>query len=421
VTGVLTTRLEPASVGNRRHLGRSFGKVWTSVALSGTGDGMFLTAFPLLAATLTRDPLLIAGVTIASRLPWLLFSLVTGAIADRMDRRRLMVAADVFRFAVVALLGAAVLSGDARIWSLYGCAFCLGVAETLHTNAAQAILPAIVEPGDLMQANARLTGVQVAAGQFAGPPIGSALFNASAAVPFLADAVSFAGSALLISRLPDAHRVERPTTRLRDDIREGVRFMRGHPALRRLAALLGLVNFFYFAAEPLLILYTAERLHSGKIVYTALFIAAATGTIVNRWVVGSVSRRLGARRTMTIAFWAWAVTMTGLAITTSPVVAVVLFLVLGIGNGMWTVVNVTLRQQLTPNRLLGRMNAAYRMVAWGVVPFGAAFGGLVARQFGLQATFVVAAVVHVLVAVFAARLLRPTTVRPDAPGAPAGV
>ena len=402
-----------APVGNRTDIGRAFRKVWLSVVLSSSGDGMFLTAFPLLAATLTRDPLLIAGVTIASRLPWLLFSLVTGAIADRMDRRRLMVAADAFRFVVVAALGAAIVADAERIWFLYVCAFSLGVAETLHTNAAQAILPAIVEPQDLMQANARLTSAQVAAGQFVGPPAGSALFNASAAVPFLADAVSFAGSALLISRLPDTHRVEAPTTRLRDDVREGVRFMRSHPALRRLAVLLGLVNFFYFAAEPLLILYTAERLYSGTFVYTSLFIAAATGTIVNRWIVGSISRRFGARRTMTMAFWAWGVTMTGLAITTSPALAIVMFLVLGVGNGMWTVVSVTLRQQLTPNRLLGRMNAAYRMVAWGVVPFGAAFGGLVARQFGLQATFVVAAAVHVVVALFAARLLRPTDVTPD--------
>jgi MFS family permease len=397
-------------VGNRQTIGGPFRRVWLSVALSSTGDGMFLTAFPLLAATLTRDPLLIAGVTVASRLPWLLFSLISGALADRMDRRRLMVGADLFRFGVVALLGLAIVNGDARVWLLYSCAFCLGIAETLHTNAAQAVLPAIVEAPQLMQANSRLTGAQMAAGQFVGPPLGSALFNASASVPFLADAVTFAGSALLIRSLPDTHRVDPPTTRLRDDIREGVRFMRGHPALRRLAALLGLLNFFYYAAESLLILYTSDRLHSGKVVYTSLFIAAATGTILNRWIISWVTRRFGFLRTIMMSFWAWAITMVGLSITHTPAIAIALFFVLGIGNGLWLVLNVTLRQQLTPNRLMGRINAAYRMIAWGVVPFGAAFGGLVAKYFGLQTTFIVAAVVHTLVAMFGRRLLAPCQV-----------
>lgn len=189
----------------RRSLGAPFRAVWLSVAISGTGDGMFLTAFPLLAGALTRDAVLIAGVTVASRLPWLLFSLLTGALADRFDRRRLMVLADVGRCVVVAVLGAAVLADGASIWLLYACAFALGFGETLHANAAQAILPVIVEPDDLIAANARLTGTQVATEQSAGPPLGAALFGAAASVPFLVDAVTFGVSAGLIATLPDEH------------------------------------------------------------------------------------------------------------------------------------------------------------------------------------------------------------------------
>src|SRR5262245_1254573 len=112
---------DPALTRPRRALGKSFRLVWLSGLISGTGDGMFLTAFPLLAAVLTRDPVLIAGVTVASRLPWLLFSLVAGAIADRFDRRRLMVMADIGRTLVVAVLGVAVLMHDAHVWLLYVC------------------------------------------------------------------------------------------------------------------------------------------------------------------------------------------------------------------------------------------------------------------------------------------------------------
>lgn len=388
--------------------------MWLSVAISGTGDGMFLTAFPLLAAVLTRDPLLIAGVTIASRLPWLLFSLPIGAIADRMDRRRLMVWADLVRCVIVAGLGVAVVMDDASIWLLYVCAFTLGLGETLHTNTSQAILPLLVERSELLHANARLNSMQTATGQFIGPPIGSALFNAAASVPFFADAVSFAGSAALLAALADVHDPRPSTTRIWADIREGLTFMRHNAALRRLALLLGLLNFFYFAAAALFILYTTERLESGKLVYTLLFVAAACGTMFSRWIVTPLNRRFGFVTAATIAFWMWAIAMSGLAFTRTPVVAIGLFFGIGIGNGLWNVLNVTLRQTLTPNRLLGRVSAIYRMVSWGIIPFAAAFGGILAKIIGLQGTFIVAAVPYVIVAVLGPVVLRPTRGLPAA-------
>jgi MFS family permease len=401
-------------VDRRRSLGAPFRAVWASVAISGTGDGMFLTAFPLLAAALTRDAVLIAGVTVASRLPWLLFSLVTGAIADRFDRRRLMVLADIGRCIVVAGLGVAVLMDDASIWLLYACAFALGIGETMHANAAQAIIPVIVDPEQLVAANARLTGTQVMSEQFLGPPIGAALFGAAASVPFLVDAVSFGASAGLIASLPDVHGVERPTTGLLADVREGVRFITSSAVLRRLVTLLGILNFTYFAAEAVLILYTFDQLHAGKVVYTAMFIAAASGTVSTQWLVSPMVRRYGAAPTIVVSFWLWTFALVGLSITSLPAFAIGSFFLLGAGDGLWRVLTVTLRQRITPNRLLGRVNAAYRMVAQGVIPVGAAFGGLLAKVFGVRAPFMVAAAVFVVISVFGPVLLRPVSAMEDA-------
>jgi MFS family permease len=376
-------------------------------AISGTGDGMFLTAFPLLAASMTRDAVLIAGVTIASRLPWLLFSLVSGAIADRVDRRRMMVAVDVGRTVVVALLGVAVLTDAASIWLLYASAFLLGIGETAFANAAQAILPLLVDHRALVPANARLTGTQVMTENFGGPPIGSALYGAAPSVPFLVDAASFAASAVLTAGLPDVHKVEPAATRLWDDMREGVRFTIDHPVLRRLAILLTTLNFFYFASESVLVLYTFERLHSGKAVYTALFVVAAAGTLSTQWLITPLQTRFGSVVTLALSFWLWAVALVGLALTGSPAAAIALFFVLGMGDGLWRVLTVTLRQQLTPNRLLGRVNSAYRMGAQGAIPLGAAFGGAMAKLFGIRAPFAIAAVVFVLIALAAPVLLAP--------------
>jgi MFS family permease len=184
--------------------------------------------------------------------------------------------------------------------------------------------------------------------------------------------------------------------------------------MRRLTLVLTVINFFYFAATALLVLYTSQQLHSGKVVYTALFIATATGTVISRWVVGIATRRLGTVFTLALSFWLWGLPMAGLALTSSPVVATALFGLFGVGNGLWLVVNTTLRQELFPSRLLGRMNAAYRTVSWGIVPFGAAFGGFFARAAGLRAPFVAAGVVLLAVAVFARPLLRPVRVALDA-------
>lgn len=375
--------------------------------VSSAGDGMFLTAFPLLAAILTRDPVLIAGVTIASRLPWLMFSLFTGALADRMDRRKLMIGADLIRLVIVGLLGVAILTDVVNIWMLYLCAFLLGTCETLHVNAAQGLIPAIVKPEDLLEANARFASGQIVAAQFIGPPLGVAMFNASMSLPFLADAATFAGSAALVARVPDEHAVERPTTKILQDIKDGIRYTIETVSLRRLTEILMVVNFFYFAANSLLVLYNEDLLGGNKITFTALSVGAASGTVISRFFLDKITTKLGKTRTLQVSLWAWAIATIGLAVAWEPILAIVMHLVLGLGSGWWIALNTTLRQQITPTRMLGRMNAVSRTVTWGIVPFGALFGGIAARVFGLRGPFIISAVVMTSYALFAKRLLKP--------------
>jgi len=390
-----------------RSLGKNFRHVWLSVLVSSSGDGMFVTAFPLLAALLTKDPVLIAGVTISTRLPWLLFSLPTGAIADRMNRRRLMIGADIVRLVIVGLLGASILFDVVNIWMLYLSAFALGVCETLHVNAAQALLPSLVDEQHLLTANARFSTAQIVSTQFIGPPAGVALFTAGHSLPFLVDAATFGLSAALVSRIPHRPIAEKPTSRFRDDIVEGLRFMRDSKALRRLTEIVAVINFFYFAAASLFVLYVEELLDSGEIVFTALSVGAALGTVTSRFFVDATTRRFGFTQTITISMWLWGIATVGLAFAIHPVFAISMNALLGFGTGLWIAVNSTLRQQFTPDRLLGRMNAAFRMISWGVVPFGALFGGVLARIFDVRAPFIVAAVATMGSAIFARRLLRP--------------
>jgi hypothetical protein len=177
-----------------RGLGPDFAKLWTANAVSNLGDGVTLVAGPLLAASLTRDPRLVAGLAVAQRLPWLLFSLVSGALVDRLDRRLLMVRVDAARCVAVGLLGVAVLADAASLPLLYVVFFALGTAETLFDNAAVSILPAVVPRAQLARANGRLLGAQMVANELVAPPLGGLLFAAAAAVPFLLDAGTFAAA-----------------------------------------------------------------------------------------------------------------------------------------------------------------------------------------------------------------------------------
>ena len=391
----------------REHLGRDFRFVWLSILVSSSGDGMFVTAFPLLAAILTRDPVLIAGITISTRLPWLLFSIFTGAIADRMDRRKLLIGADLVRMLIVGLLGASILLETVAIWQLYVCAFLLGICETLHVNAAQSFIPSIVRQDQLLPANTRFASAQIVSTQFIGPPLGVAMFNVAHSLPFVADAVTFAGSAGLVAAIPDEHAVEKPTTRFRDDVLDGLRYMRDHKALRRLTEILAVINFFYFAAISLLVLYNDDILDGNKATFTALSVGAAVGTVASRFFIQRLVDSKGTTTTMVISMWLWAVATVVMAATSNAYVAIASNVILGVGTGLWLSLNTTLRQQLTPSRMLGRMNAASRTVSWGIVPFGAAFGGIAARVLGLRGPFILSAVSMVLCALIGRRLLRP--------------
>src|SRR5262249_18535481 len=156
----------------------------------------------------TRSPGLIAFVAFAGRLPWLIFSLISGALVDRLDRRRVMWTVDLFRAGVMAALAALVLAGVARIPLLALVAFLFGTGETLFDNAAQAILPGIVRADLLETANSRLYTGEVVSNQFVGPPLGSFLFVALAALPFFLDATSFAAAALLVMSIGGVFRAD---------------------------------------------------------------------------------------------------------------------------------------------------------------------------------------------------------------------
>ena len=389
-------------------LGRDFGKLWTAASASTLGDGITITAGPLLATTLTRDPLLIGVVGAASFAPWLLVGLVSGALVDRLDRRRVMWTVDLGRAAVLALLAAAVLAGWASIPLLAAGAFLLGVGQTLFDSAAQASIPSLVgrDPDRLATANGRLLGAQTVGQQFVGPPAGGALFTLAPWLPYAADAVSFLGSSLLVARIRGRITVERtgPVTSLRADIAAGLRWLAGHRLLRGLALLTGVLNLVFMAGEVVLVLLAQDRLGLGNVGYGLLLTSTAVGSLLGSLVTARVTRRWGEARAYLASLALLAAVLAVIGLTTSVPVAAAALAALGFAVTLGNVILQSLRQSVTPAPLLGRVVSVYRLVGLGAIPVGALVGGLLGRV-DLRLPYLAGAAVLVLVWLGAARLL----------------
>jgi MFS family permease len=383
------------------HLGLPFWQLWSASTLSNLADGLVKIALPLVAVTLTDSPGLVAGITLAVTLPWLLFALPAGALADRVDRRLAMVTANVVRAAAVAVLAVTLVLGlqssTAAIWALYAVALLLGTAETVYDTCAQSILPQVVPRDRLPRANGRLIAAELTANEFVGPPLGGLLVAAGIAAAFATPAGLWAVAvgALLLLRGSFAVPREEPTT-LRADVAEGLRYLWRHRLLRTLAAMTGLFNFATNATFAVFVLYAVgpdSAMGLTEVGYGVLFAILAAGSLIGALLADPVIRRLGRSRSLLSGILGGVGVVGAPVLTTNPLVIAGAFLVGGLTNALWNVVAVSLRQRITPDRILGRINSSYRLVAWGTRPLGAAAGGLLGELFGLRAVFGIAAAV----------------------------
>jgi MFS family permease len=373
-------------------LGTRFWRLWTSSTLSNLADGIVKVSLPLAALRFTDSPALIAGLAFVVTLPWVLFALPAGALADRLDRRRLMLGANAVRAVTLGALAAALAADAGSIWLLYAVAAGLGTAETLYDTAAQSILPQLVPRDRLSRANGRLFAAEITANEFVGPPVGGLLIVAGAVAAFATPAALWAVAIGALLLVPGPYRVERvERTTLRADVAEGLRFLWGHRLLRTLAGMVGTFNFASNAAWAVLVLYAVgprSAVGLSEPAFGALLATSAAGMLTGSLVAERVERWLGRGRALLVATLGCTLLVAGPALTSNAVLIGIAFFVSGNCSALWNVITVSLRQRITPDRLLGRLNSGYRLVAWGSRPFGALAGGLLAQAFGLRAVFI---------------------------------
>lgn len=372
-------------------LGTNYRKLWMASGISSLGDGVRTTVLPLFAVSITRDPVAVSLVAMAGGLPWLLFSLASGALIDRLDRRVAMWRVDAFRAAAMFALGMAVVADSASIPTLAAAAFAIGTGETLFQNASLAILPSLVRKEQLEEANSRLQGAEIVSREFVGPALGNFLFIVMVTLPFFLDAASFAVSAVLVFLLAGSFTVERtdgtPASSIRSEIAEGFRWLWHQRLLRMMAVLLGIWNLLQTACVAVLVLYALEIVRLPESMYWVIPVSFAVGSLGGSFLARRASARFGTGTTLICCLVAGAISATVLGLTSSPVVAGLAMMIDGVGGIVWNIVTISLRQAIIPDRLLGRVSGDFRFFGLGSLPFGALMGGFLAKAFGLRFPF----------------------------------
>ncbi len=392
-------------------LGADFTRLWTASAVSNIGDGVTMAAGPLLVASVSDDPALIAGAVFVQQLPWLLFALISGAYVDRLDRRRLVVVVNLLRAAALAGLTLTVATETVTVAVIYAVLFLLGAGETVADTAMGALLPAVVAPEKLQAANARLYATFTIGNQFVAKPLGAWLFVISAAIPFGVDALTFVAAAALIAGIRPALVPEKPRPRgsLPGEIGQGVRWLWRHRLLRTLAVSMGLGNVAFGAAFAVFVLYCRQQLGLSDVGYGFLLTAFAVGGLFGTTVATGLTRALGARAVLRGGLVIEVVTHVILAVTRSPWIAAAVLVTFSIHAMVWGITAASVRQRIVPAHLRGRVGSVCALFDLGGAALGALLGGLLAGTWQITTPFWVAAGAMTAVAVFAWRPLGDAT------------
>lgn len=371
-----------------RRLGTDFRWLLASSWTSNLGDGIALSAAPLLIASMTSSPLLVAAGAMMQFLPWLLFGLLAGAVADHHDRRRLVMLANGIRAVIVLGLVAFLVTGTANVWIVLATAFLYGTAEVFADSAGSTLLPMLVRPTDLGIGNARMQAGYLVGNQLAGPPLGAFLFAVGSFWPFLLQVLCVSLAVLLISRIARTpvppHDAAAPRSKSHA-IREGLGWLRRNPPVRTLVIIILAFNVTWAAPWSVLVLYATEHLDMGPVGYGALTTASAIGGLIAIASFGWLERHISFATLMRVCLSLEALMHLAFAFTTSAAVAFVLMFGFGLYAFVWGTISTTVRQRLVPLQLQGRIASVNMVGVFGGLVIGQFLGGILAQTWGLTA------------------------------------
>jgi MFS family permease len=377
---------------------RDFQLLWSGQAVSTLGSQTSRIAYPLLVLAMTGSPARAGIAGFAAMLGYLLFPLPAGALADRHDRKRIMIACDAIRLAAIGSIAVAFWAAHLTYVQILLAGFAEGSATIFFNLAERSALPLLVHPTQRPTAisqNEARTNVA----QLAGPALGGALFGLSRAAPFAADALSYLASLVTLPFIrtpmqtgrgsaPEAPRAARRN--LRAELREGLAFTWQQPFLRYASIFGAAVNLMLqVVVLGLIVLGRHDGASPAEVglIVGCFGVGGLAGALVAPWF----QRKIPAGLTITGCMWIWAVLLALIAIAHAVLWLYPIVVVIGFVGPAWNVSAQTFRMQITPNELMGRTSSVSLQVAWGVIPLGSLLAGFLLQVLSPPAAMAVVA------------------------------
>jgi MFS family permease len=389
--------------GLLRH--HDFLKLWAGQTISLFGSQISVLAIPLTAVlVLHAMPIQMGILTAAGMLPSLLFGLFAGVWVDRLRRRPILIGTDAGRILLLSLIPLTYLLGVLHIELLYLFAFLIGILTVFFNVAYQSYLPSLIEREQLVEGNSKLELSQ-SIGEIVGPGLAGVLVQAfTAPLAILVDAFSFLVSAVSLAWIHTSE--EAPKTRtqrkaMRREILEGLRFVFGEPILRTLASSYATLTLFNSILEAVFVLYLTRAIGIKPALLGIIFAIGSVGFVLGALLAGRLTTRIGIGRVLlltplVIGASDLLIPLVGLIpFLAFPLVCLAQFL-FGLARPVFSINQVSLRQAVTPERLLGRMNASIYFIVYGITPLGSLLGGVLGQYIGLQKKLVIAATGEIL-------------------------
>ena len=366
----------------------AFNRVWSASIISNLSDGLAATAAPLLAITLTHNPVLISILSGTVMLPWLLFAIPIGAVIDRVDRRVAIAAANTLRFGILAAISILIQTHHISIYLLILGAFIIGSCEVVVDTTSQTTIPRILGVEQLEQGNSRLQISETVLQGFIGGPLGGFLFAASYALPMYIASAGYFCAALFLIFIPTSLRhlwraeeraIEHRDNSLFDDVKVGIGYLFRHAILRRIVIFSTITAFAFSAANSTMILFLVKTLHMKSSSFGLIMAISGLGALAGALLAPKLSARFGRNTSMAMGITAAAL----LTFATGFISNLPIFILLGVVESFaitqWNILLMSTYQELIPSHLYGRIHGARRSIIWGVMPIGSVVGGLLAN------------------------------------------
>lgn len=391
-----------------KSLGPAFNRMWGASLASNLADGLLRTAAPLLAVSLTKDPVLISLMSALVMLPWLFFAIPIGGIVDRFDRRYLLAGSNAIRFIIAALLSLSISTDRITIYWLFLAAFLIGICEVVADTTAQSLIPQILEKEGFEKGNSRLQISETIVQGFIGAPVSGFLYAAAIYLPFVFNSLGFAIAAVLALAIPIQFlqdlREDREKNSFINDVKFGMRFLYQHKLLWRLVITTTSIGFFSSLASATSVLFVIDELHVKPAYFGLIMAAGGVGAILGGIAATHTSRRFGRGKALAANIFIGAFSSVLIGIVPNVYWLIAIDLLIGFSISQWNILLMSLYQSLIPNHLYGRIHGTRRTLVWGLMPIGSFIGGYVAK-FGLRVPFLVGGTIATLIAMTALKFL----------------